>query len=225
MKRALLVIDIQNDFLPGGALAVRCGNQVIDVANKLIQLKNTFFDFVIASQDTHSAGHKSFATQHPGRKPGDVIDLNGLQQILWPDHCIEGTYGNKFAKNLMSDQFDAVFRKGLEPQVDSYSAFFDNTSVDRWMQGAAERMSGDTGLNGWLASKGVTKLVILGLATDYCVLFSVVDALKLGYDVSVVKDGCRGVDMDYEDSARAFAKMQASGARLVTSSDLTHERA
>jgi nicotinamidase/pyrazinamidase len=222
MKRALLVIDIQNDFLPGGALAVRCGNEVIDVANKLIQLKYTFFDFVIASQDTHPAGHKSFATQYPGKKPGDVIDLNGNQQVLWPDHCVEGTHGNEFSKNLLSDQFDAVFRKGLDPQIDSYSVFFDNTRMDRWMQ-ATDRMSGDTGLNGWLTSKGVTRLFVLGLATDYCVLFSVLDALKLGYDVSVVQDGCRGVDIVDNDSARAFAKMRNSGARLVTSSNLNHE--
>lgn len=224
MKRALLVIDIQNDFLPGGTLAVRCGNEVIDVANKLIQLKNRFFDFVIASQDTHPAGHKSFATQYPGKKPGDVIELNGNPQVLWPDHCVEGTYGNEFSKNLMSDQFDAVFRKGLDPLIDSYSAFFDNTRMDRWIQGANGRMSGDTGLNGWLTAKGVTRLFILGLATDYCVLFSVLDALKLGYDVSVVMDGCRGVDMADDDSARAFAKMQTSGARLVTSSNLNHEQ-
>lgn len=223
MKRALLVIDIQNDFLPGGALAVRCGNEVIDVANKLIRLKKTFFDFVIASQDNHPAGHKSFATQYPGKKPGDVIDLNGNPQILWPDHCVEGTHGNEFAKNLMSDQFDAVFRKGLEPQIDSYSAFYDNTSVDRWRYGATDRLAGDTGLNGWLSSRNVSGLVILGLATDYCVLFSVLDALKLGYDVSVVKDGCRGVDIIDGDSARAFEKMRMSGARLMTSFDLTRE--
>ena len=223
MKRALLVIDIQNDFLPGGTLAVRCGNEVIDVANKLIQLKKTFFDFVIASQDTHPAGHKSFATQYLGKKPGDVIDLNGNPQVLWPDHCVEGTHGNEFAKNLMSDQFDAVFRKGLEPQIDSYSAFYDNTSVDRWRHGATDRLAGDTGLNGWLASRNVSGLVILGLATDYCVLFSVLDALKLGYDVSVVKDGCRGVDIIDGDSARAFEKMRMSCARLMTSFELTRE--
>jgi nicotinamidase/pyrazinamidase len=224
MKRALLVIDIQNDFLPGGALAVRCGDEVIDVANKLIKLKNTFFDFVIASQDTHPAGHKSFATQYPGKKPGDVIDLNGNPQVLWPDHCVLGTHGSEFPKSLLSDQFDAVFRKGLDPQIDSYSAFFDNTRMERWMLGSSDRVSGDTGLNGWLTSKSVTRLVILGLATDYCVLFSVLDALKLGYDVSVVQDSCRGVDIEDDDSARAFAKMQKSGARLVTSSNLNHEQ-
>ncbi len=222
MKKALLVIDIQNDFLPGGALPVPSGNDVIEVANKLISMKGDCFDYVVTSQDAHPPGHKSFASQHPGKIPGDLISLNGLQQILWPDHCVQGTRGSEFAKNLIVDQFDAVFKKGVKTDVDSYSAFFDNTSLDR-SRGVADGMSGDTGLHGWLESKDVSRLVMMGLATDYCVLFSVIDALKLGYDVTVVTDGCRGVDMERDDSARALARMQALGARLITSFDLARE--
>ena len=223
MKSALLVIDIQNDFVPGGALAVTDGHAVVDVANQFIKNDNEWFDYVVASQDWHPARHKSFASQHPGAKPGDTIDLGGVSQILWPDHCIQGSSGSQFVQNLRSDHFDKVIQKGTHIDRDSYSAFFDNAaSFDQTTMMIAAR-SGDTGLNDWLQAHDVSNLTVLGLATDYCVLFSVMDALKLDYHVTVVIDGCRSVDVMPGDGQRALSTMNNAGARLITSSDLICE--
>jgi nicotinamidase/pyrazinamidase len=202
--KALLLVDLQNDFLPGGALAVPEGHQVVPVANEL----RGRFDLVIATRDWHPADHGSFASQHPGRNVGDVIDLNGLQQILWPDHCIQGSLGAEFASGLDGDRVDEVIRKGTDPGIDSYSALFDN----------GHRKA--TGLGDYLRERGVGELYILGLATDYCVKFTALDARQLGLQVHVVEDGCRGVNLSPGDSDAALAEMQEAGCRIVRGDDV-----
>lgn len=204
MKKALLLVDIQNDFLPGGALGVPEGDAVIAVANKL----QPHFDHVIATQDWHPEDHGSFAANHPGCEMGETIALDGLQQILWPVHCVQNTPGSELAPDLHTEQVDKIFFKGTDSRVDSYSAFSDN----------AQRRS--TGLGDYLTEQGIEEIYILGLATDYCVLFSVLDACHAGLNTHVVVDGCRGVDLQPGDSDRALRQMQKEGATLVTSDEL-----
>jgi nicotinamidase/pyrazinamidase len=199
MKRALILVDIQNDFLPGGALAVPAGDQVIPVANRMMDR----CDLVVATQDWHPATHGSFATQHPGRKIGDVIDLNGLQQVLWPVHCVQGTRGAEFAPGLDRSRIGRVFQKGTDPAVDSYSGLYDN----------GHRKS--TGLGEFLREQGVSDVFVMGLATDYCVKFTVLDALAAGFAAHLVQDGCRGVDLKAGDSVRAIEVMRRAGAAIV----------
>lgn len=199
--QALILVDIQNDFLPGGALAVPAGDEVIPVANRLLDC----FPLIAATQDLHPANHGSFASQHPGRLAGDVVDLNGIPQILWPDHCVQGTTGAEFAPGFAVERVQRIFHKGLDRELDSYSGFFDN------------RRLRSTGLGEFLRERGATEIAIAGLATDYCVKFSVLDAIQLGFRVRVVADACRGVDLQPGDSARALQEMQDAGARVVTS--------
>lgn len=196
---ALLLVDLQNDFLPGGALAVRDGDAVVPVANALMDRA----DLVVATQDWHPPGHESFASQHPGGAPGQVIGLHGLDQVLWPDHCVQGTAGADFAPGLHTHRIARVFQKGTDPTVDSYSGFFDNGRRH------------DTGLSAWLRAQGVTQLTVMGLATDYCVKFTVLDALAEGFAVTVVRDGVRAVDLAPGDGATALNEMSASGAILA----------
>ena len=198
MKKALLIIDIQNDFLPGGALAVPDGDQTIDVANR----RMAQYDLVVATQDWHPAGHGSFASQH-GRAIGDQIDLNGIPQILWPDHCIQGTRGAEFAAELNVGGIDEIVQKGTDPAIDSYSGFFDNGHKK------------DTGLHALLQNNGVTAVDIVGLATDYCVRFSAIDAIDLGYVTRIITDGVRGVDLTPGDVDQALSELQSKGAELV----------
>ena len=202
--RALILIDLQNDFVPGGALAVADGDQVIPVANQV----QPFFDLIIATQDWHPADHGSFAINHPGKKPGDVIDLNGLPQILWPVHCVQNTPGAAFVSGLETSDIQKIFQKGTDPGIDSYSAFFDN----------AHRRA--TGLGDYLKNKEVENVYIMGLATDYCVKFSVLDAQQLGFRVFVIEDGCRAVNLQPGDDARAFAEMREKGAVLLQSREI-----
>lgn len=205
--KALIVVDEQNDFCKGGALEVPNGDEVVPVTNRLMATTH-LFDLVVATQDYHPAGHKSFASRHEGKKPGDVIDLNGLQQVLWPDHCQWGTSGAEFHEKLLTGKFAAIFRKGRDPEVDSYSGFFDN----------GKRHS--TGMNGYLKELGVDTLYVVGLATDYCVKFTVLDALALGFKVNVVVDACRAVNLNEGDGDKALAEMKEAGAILVKSDDL-----
>ena len=198
--RALIVVDLQNDFMPGGALAVPDGDAVVPLANRV--MRN--FGLAVASQDRHPAGHGSFASQHPGKKPGDVIDLNGLNQILWPDHCVEGTQGAAFHRDLTASSFAKIFYKGTDLGLDSYSTFFDN----------AHRKS--TGMVEYLREKEVTEVYLLGLATDYCVKFSALDAIECGFKVHLIEDGCRGIDLQAGDVERAMADMRAAGVQIVT---------
>jgi len=199
MKHALLLIDLQNDFCTGGALAVNDGDATIAVANRLATAFSLRGDAVIASQDWHPANHGSFAAV-AGQPPYTSGELNGLPQTWWPEHCIQHSHGAQFHPQLDTSFIDAVFYKGQDAMVDSYSAFFDNGHRRK------------TELDQWLKSRNITALVILGLATDYCVKFTVLDALALGYQVEVVRDGCRGVNLAPEDSDLALAEMAAAGA-------------
>lgn len=202
--RALILVDIQYDFLPGGALAVPDGDAVISVANALLPR----YDLVVATQDWHPAGHGSFAANHAGRSPGEVIELGGVAQVLWPTHCVQGTRGAELAEALDRGAIARVFRKGTDPEVDSYSGFFDN----------GRRRS--TGLGEYLQSRGVDEVVVLGLATDYCVKFTALDALSLGLRTTLVVDACRGVELSEGDVARALAEVAAAGGVVTTSAEL-----
>lgn len=200
MKSALIVIDVQVDFLPGGALAVREGDQVVPVINRL--MAGGRFDVVAATQDWHPPDHGSFAANHPGTQVGQVIDLAGLSQILWPVHCVQGSPGAEFAPGLDTARFNKVFRKGTDPAIDSYSGFFDN----------GHRKS--TGLADWLRDQGVTDVHLAGLATDYCVKFSALDAVKEGFTTHLIEDACRGVELKAGDVQRAIDEMRQAGVSI-----------
>ena len=202
--KALILVDIQNDFLPGGSLAVPRGDQVVPVANRLQES----FDLVVATKDWHPSDHGSFAANHPGRRAGEVVELDGLDQILWPVHCVQETKGAEFAPGLSTERISTIIYKGIDPLVDSYSTFFDN---------AARR---STGLTDYLVEAGVDEVVLVGLATDYCVKFSALDAAKLGFRTTVVEDGCRGVDLEPGDSARALDEMRRAGVAVVHSDEI-----
>ena len=193
--KALLLIDIQNDFLPTGALPVPQGDQVVPVANRLMEQ----CDLIVATQDWHPANHGSFAANHAGRKPGEVIELDGVQQILWPVHCVQNTPGADFAPGLDRSRIAHVVRKGTAPAIDSYSGFFDK----------GHRKA--TGLDQYLRSRNVTDLTIVGLATDYCVKFTALDARQLGYTVHLALAGCRGVNLKPRDVDRAVEEMKQAG--------------
>jgi nicotinamidase/pyrazinamidase len=203
--QALLVVDVQNDFCPGGALAVPGGDEVVPVANRLMAR----LPLVVATQDWHPTEHGSFAVNHPGTKPYDMGELAGLPQVLWPAHCVQGTPGAAFHPALDQSRFAAVFPKGTDPTIDSYSGFYDNGKRK------------DTGLHVWLRERGAADLVLLGLATDYCVRATALDALALGFAVTLVEDGCRGVELAPGDSARAIEEMRQAGVRVVTSATFT----
>jgi len=204
MTRALILVDVQNDFIPGGALPTRGGDEVVPVINRLQPL----FEHVIATQDWHPPDHGSFASNHPGHAPGDVVDLHGLAQILWPDHCVQGSRGAEFHPDLNTSRIEKIVRKGTDPAIDSYSTFFDN----------GRRKS--TGLEDDLRAKGVTDVYLAGLATDYCVLWSARDAVELGFRTHVIRDACRGVELKDGDIERAFEEMRALGVEVVTSEEV-----
>jgi len=203
--KALILVDLQNDFLPGGALAVPQGDEVIAVANRLAPM----FDLVMATQDWHPADHGSFAANHLGKAPGDQIRLGELDQILWPVHCVQETVGAQFAPSLEQDAIHQVFPKGVDPAVDSYSGFFDNGRKQA------------TGLGDFLKEQGVEQVYVMGLATDYCVKFTALDAVDLGFAVYLITDGCRGVNLSPGDVDQAIKQMQAAGVVLVDSESLT----
>jgi nicotinamidase/pyrazinamidase len=202
--QALIVVDVQNDFLPGGALAVPDGDAVIPVINGIMPR----FDSVVASQDWHPADHSSFASQHIGQQPGNVIELEGISQILWPDHCIQHCPGASFAAGLEVQHFDWIVRKGDDRSIDSYSAFFDNDHRKA------------TGLERWLRDRGIERIAVCGLATDYCVKFTVLDALKLGFETTLIQDATRGVNLADGDADKAVAEMVSAGAAVTDSSSL-----
>ncbi len=195
---ALILVDLQNDFLPGGALAVPRGDEVIPVANRLVG----HFGFVVATRDWHPPDHSSFASQHPGHAVGDVIEVGGVAQVLWPDHCVQGTKGAELAAALNDAAISEIVTKGTSRDIDSYSGFFDNN----------QRQA--TGLLDILQRSGVTRVHVMGLATDYCVKFTALDALKLGFETNLVLEGCRGVDLTPGDSDRAVDEMRAAGASV-----------
>lgn len=199
---ALIVVDIQNDFLPGGSLAVPDGQAVIPIANAAMENAKRSGSIVVATQDRHPRNHGSFASQHEHADVGSVIELSGLDQVLWPDHCIADTPGVAFPVALRTDFIDRVFPKGGDPMVDSYSGFFDN----------GRRHS--TGLEAFLRDQGVTSVTVLGLATDYCVKFTALDAAAEGFDTTLLLDGCRGVNLSPGDVDTAVNEMRAAGIQI-----------
>lgn len=204
----LIVVDVQNDFLPGGALAVPRGDEVVAVANAVMPA----FDRVVATQDWHPRAHGSFAVNQPGRAVGEVITLAGAPQVMWPVHCVADTAGAEFAAGLAVENFERVFVKGTDPGVDSYSGFFDN-----------DRRSA-TGLGDYLRAVGEEDVWVLGLATDYCVKATALDAVGLGLRTRLIVDGCRAVELAPGDGARAIAEMQAAGVEVVTSAEVLAAR-
>jgi nicotinamidase/pyrazinamidase len=199
--RALILVDLQYDFCPGGALAVARGDQTVAIANRLLP----YFSIVAATQDWHPANHESFAAQHPGKKPGDVIDLHGQPQVLWPSHCVQGTIGAALHSDLDQSKITEVFHKGTDREIDSYSGFFDNGHQKA------------TGLAEWLRARWITRVYVMGLATDYCVKATALDARSLGFHTWVIEDGCRAVDLRPGDGDRALAEMRDAGATIVES--------
>lgn len=197
--KTLLLIDIQNDFLPGGALAVPEGDRIVPVVNALMP----GFDLIVATQDWHPADHGSFAANHPGQAVFGQGELDGLPQTFWPVHCVQNTGGACFAPGLEPRGIQRTFQKGMNPRIDSYSGFYDN----------GHRVA--TGMAEWLKAAGARDLWVAGLATDYCVKFTVLDALREGFSVRVLRDACRGVDLTPGDSGRAFEEMAAAGAVLI----------
>jgi len=202
--KAFVIVDIQNDFCPGGALPVKEGNQIIPLINRLQEK----FDLVVATQDWHPANHESFAKEHKDKKPGDVIDLHGIEQTLWPVHCVENTEGSEFVKELNRKKVARVFHKGTEQTIDSYSTFFDNGHKK------------STGLDVYLNEKGVDEVYLAGLATDYCVKYSALDARDLGLKTHVIIDACRGIDLRRGDVDRAIEEMRQRDIDIIRSEDL-----
>ena len=194
---ALLVIDVQNDFCPNGALAVPGGDEIVEPINALMAQ----FDTVILTQDWHPAGHSSFASSHSEKAPFGQVDMPYGPQVLWPDHCVQGSYGARFHPVLNVDRADLILRKGSNPSIDSYSALFEN---DRQTP---------TGLEGYLRNRGIEDLTLVGLATDYCVTYSALDAARLGFSVQVHRDLCRAIDLD-GSLHKALQEMQNAGVRL-----------
>ena len=197
---ALILIDLQTDFLPGGALAVPEGDLIIPLLHSVLPR----YPLVCATQDWHPAYHGSFAANHPGHAAGEVIDLHGLPQILWPTHCVQHTPGAALAPALHLPAHTHIFQKGTDPTIDSYSGFFDN----------GHRRA--TGLGDFLHAQGVTHLVLAGLATDYCVKFTALDARRLGFETTLLTDACRGVNLTLGDSDRALQELAAVGVQLTT---------
>jgi nicotinamidase/pyrazinamidase len=204
MKSVLIIVDLQNDFLPGGALEVPHGDEIIPVANEL-QRK---FELVLATKDWHPPDHSSFAANHPGKKPGDHIMLDGIEQILWPVHCVQNTQGAEFAPSFDTSRIAQIFHKGIDAKIDSYSTFFDN----------AHRRH--TGLADYLEELGIKDIYLMGLALDYCVKYSTLDARQLGMNTFVIVDGCRGIELEPGDIDRALDEMKRAGAIILKSNDL-----
>jgi len=197
-EQALIVIDVQNDFCPGGALAVAGGDEIVPLLNAMIREAG----HVVLTQDWHPAGHSSFASSHPGKEPFQTIAMPYGEQTLWPDHCIQGSTGADFHSGLAWTKAELVIRKGFRTAIDSYSAFFENDHAT------------PTGLAGYLRERGISALTLAGLATDYCVAFSALDAVKQGFAVTVRLDACRGIDLD-GSVEKMLGRMRDAGVILV----------
>lgn len=198
---AFIIVDIQNDFIPGGALAVPGGDEIIPIVNRLQQS----FSLIVATQDWHPAHHKSFASSHPGKRTFEKISLHGLDQVLWPDHCIQGTAGAEFHKDLDLNRVEAIFRKGMDPDIDSYSGFYDN----------GYRKT--TGLAGYLRERKVRKVYVAGLASDYCVFYTAKDAIKENFETYIIEDASRPIDANGFE--RAKDEVLAFGGQIITTKD------
>jgi nicotinamidase/pyrazinamidase len=202
--QCLIVVDVQNDFCPGGALAVPNGDEVVPVINRLAAR----FANAVFTQDWHPRGHTSFASSHPGKKPFETVELPYGEQVLWPDHCVQGTRGAAFHEGLEPGKAQLVIRKGFHRDIDSYSAFLE-----------ADRKT-TTGLAGYLKERGLKSLFVCGLATDFCVAWTALDARKAGFEVSVIEDACRAIDLE-GSLERAWAEMAAAGVKRINSSSNT----
>lgn len=200
--KTLILVDPQIDFMPGGALAVPDGDRIIPVINRII----SGFELVVATQDWHPAVHKSFAVNHPGKKEFEIINLDGLEQKLWPPHCIQGTRGAEFHPDLQLNSVEAIFRKGMEEHIDSYSGFYDN----------GHRKS--TGLSGYLREKGARELYFSGLAADICVYFTLLDALREGFSANLIEDAA--VPLDPQEFPNIKREILSRGGRLIQSAEL-----
>lgn len=203
--KALLVVDVQNDFFEDGSLPVPDSYQIIPVINNLIEI----FDFKVFTQDWHPPNHKSFASNHPGKEVFDVIKLNGIDQILWPDHCVQESQGSQFQEDIKIPGDAPVFKKGKDPEVDSYSGFFDN------------KKGHSTGLGDFLKEKGVDEVFICGLAADVCVKFTALDSVELGFQTNLIADGTAAVNMNLDDYDKALIEMNKKGVNIYTSDELS----
>lgn len=202
--KALVIVDVQNDFCPGGALEVADGHAVVPVINHI----QDRFDLVVATQDWHPPDHASFASNHANRTIGELININGQMQVLWPDHCVQNSAGAQLRADLNQSTIARVFQKGQNREVDSYSGFFDN----------GHKIA--TGLGEYLNEAKVDEIYICGLATDYCVMFTALDARMLGFETTLIADACRGVNLQPDDSENAIAEMQAAGVRVIRSHEV-----
>jgi nicotinamidase/pyrazinamidase len=202
--RALIIVDVQNDFCPNGALAVDDGDAIIPLINNMAPA----FDCVVLTQDWHPENHRSFASNHSDKNPYDTVEMEYGDQVLWPDHCMQGTKGAEFHPDLITNPAHLIVRKGFRAGIDSYSAFFENdhTTV--------------TGLHGYLQARGVTELMLTGLASDFCVKWTALDGIELGYTVCVVEDAVRGIDLNGSVDA-AFQEMKEAGVKMLHSKDIT----
>ena len=200
--KTLVIIDVQNDFVPGGSLAVPEGGQIVELINKLQEK----FDLVIATQDWHPRDHSSFAVNHPGKNEFEKIELHGQEQVLWPVHCVQNSDGAKFHPDLKSTKIETIFRKGTSKEIDSYSGFYDNAHLK------------STGLAGYLKEKGADELYFCGLAAEYCVYFSVMDALKEGFSATLIEDATRPLDV--EDFQQAKENILKAGGKIIKSREL-----
>ena len=203
-NEALLIVDVQNDFIPGGALAVSEGDLIVPIINQLQEK----FQHVIATQDFHPSDHGSFAIQHAGKNPGEMIELAGLPQVLWPVHCVQGSQGADFHPELETKSWEMIFQKGKNPEVDSYSGFFDN----------ARR--GDTGLAAYLQENQIDTVFVCGLALDYCVKFTALDAKSLGFDAYLIEDATRAVNLSPTDGELAIQEMKEKGIHIISSKSI-----
>lgn len=208
MRKALIVIDLQNDFMPGGTLAVSGSDQIVPVINHIL----LGFELIIAVRDWHPSEHVSFAENHPGHKIGEVINLNRITQILWPAHCIAGTKGAEFSPGLNISRVDKIINKGVDPGIDSYSCFWDNEHLRQ------------TELHAYLQKQEVTDVYLAGIATEYCVKYSVIDAVSHGYKTNVIIDACRGIELKKGDIDNAVKEMAERGARIINSFNLCSKR-
>tara|TARA_Y100000034_G_scaffold137015_1_gene218492 strand:- start:2561 stop:3157 length:597 start_codon:yes stop_codon:yes gene_type:complete len=195
--KALIIVDIQNDFCEGGSLAVPEANSIIPYVNSIMDN----YDLVVSTLDYHPQNHKSFASNN-GKEVGELIDLNGLDQVMWPDHCVEGTYGVELHKDINSKKINKYFKKGQNPEVDSYSGFFDNDKKS------------STGMGEWLKEKGVTDIEVVGLALDYCVKATAIDAVNLGFKTSLLTKGTKAVNINPEDGDNAIKELKEKGIQI-----------
>ncbi|MGB8703993.1 MAG: bifunctional nicotinamidase/pyrazinamidase [Gillisia sp.] len=200
--KTLIIIDVQNDFIPGGSLAVPGGDEIVPLINKL----QNKFDLVIATQDWHPEKHSSFSINHQGKKEFETIDWKGQKQVLWPVHCVQNSEGANFHPDLETKKLEAIFRKGTDPEIDSFSGFYDNAHLK------------STGLSGYLKEKGATELYFCGLAAEFCVYFSILDALKEGFDATLVEDATRALNA--EDFEKAKSSILKNGGQIISSTEI-----